>query len=94
VYATCGRRDDARRIAASLEDGVARNGTDLVLLAMLDGALGERDRAFEYLARGIAERSPTAIMIDVDPMFDSLRADPRFEPLAATVRAGGTSPRP
>jgi tetratricopeptide (TPR) repeat protein len=90
VYATCGRVDEARRVAASLESGAARGAVDVALLAILHGALGNHDRAFDYLGRGVAERSPTVIMIDVDPMFDSLRDDPRFEPLAALVRAGGT----
>jgi DNA-binding winged helix-turn-helix (wHTH) protein len=91
VYASCGKIDEARRVTAEVESSVSRRWVDPVSLAVLYGALGDRDRAFEHLARGVAERSPWAIDLDVDPLLDSLRSDPRFAPIAARVRAGGAA---
>jgi hypothetical protein len=38
------------------------------------------------IERGVAERSPVAVLLDVDMMLDTLRPDPRFERLALRVR--------
>jgi len=44
------------------------------------------DRAFEYLAKSIEDGSPFSCCLLVDPMFEDLRADPRFNQLAAQVK--------
>jgi hypothetical protein len=41
--------------------------------------LGDRDRAFEWLEKGRQEGAYRLIIID--PIFDSLRADPRYATL-------------
>src|SRR5205807_1196885 len=41
-------------------------------------ALGDRDRAFEWLHKACDERDSHAIWIKVDPTLDNLRSDPRF----------------
>lgn len=46
---------------------------------------GDLDRAFQYLSKGIEERSNWLVYLRVDPIFDPLRSDPRFEDLAARV---------
>jgi TolB-like protein len=48
--------------------------------------LDERDRAFEYLDQGLAERSPGLVFLNVDRAWDSIRGDRRF---AAAVRQVG-----
>jgi hypothetical protein len=42
--------------------------------------------AINLLERGVAERSPVAVVLDVDFMLDPLRAHPTFGRLAARVR--------
>ena len=46
--------------------------------------LGDRDRAFEWLEK-VIERGRVEGYIKVDPRFDQLRADPRFEVLLRRV---------
>jgi serine/threonine protein kinase len=48
--------------------------------------LDETDRAFDYLAQALAERSPGLVFLNVDRAWDSLRADSRF---TAAVRHVG-----
>lgn len=47
-------------------------------LAMLYGALGERDKAFEQIGKSIEKREWWAFTLKVAPYYDSLRDDPRF----------------
>lgn len=46
---------------------------------------GDRDLAFQFLDKAIEERSNWLIEMCVDPIFDPLRSDPRFDDLVARV---------
>lgn len=50
-------------------------------LARLYAALGDRDRAIEWLGKAIEERSYAMPFLKVDPDFDNVRSDPRFSNL-------------
>jgi len=43
--------------------------------------MGDKDRAFDWLNKGLRERSYEMPLIKTDPRFDSLRKDPRFQDL-------------
>ncbi|HKF55113.1 MAG TPA: tetratricopeptide repeat protein, partial [Blastocatellia bacterium] len=43
--------------------------------------LGEKEQALLWLERAIDQRDERAVMLKVDPHFDSLRSDPRFRNL-------------
>lgn len=43
--------------------------------------LGDRNAAFQWLERSVAERDPVLLLVRVHPAFDALRGDPRLEPL-------------
>jgi DNA-binding winged helix-turn-helix (wHTH) protein/TolB-like protein/Tfp pilus assembly protein PilF len=63
----------------------ARGGPDRPLyMAQGYANLGDRDRAFEWLEK-VIERGRFEAYIKVDPRFDQLRADPRFEVLLRRV---------
>jgi hypothetical protein len=47
--------------------------------------LGDTRQAFEFLERAYSDREPLLIMLNVQPEFDSLRADPRFSDLVRRV---------
>jgi tetratricopeptide (TPR) repeat protein len=54
-------------------------------LAVPYARLGEVDRALENLGRALDERYPSMVFLQVEPVFDSLRSDPRFEELLERV---------
>jgi tetratricopeptide (TPR) repeat protein len=44
-------------------------------------ALGEKDKALDWLEKGYEEHAPGMALTKVDPHYDSLRSDPRFQDL-------------
>jgi eukaryotic-like serine/threonine-protein kinase len=65
----------AKRIEASEHFGVELN----YHLAALWAALGDRDKAVEYLEMSYKRRQMSILFLGVDPLMDSLRSDPRFQ---------------
>jgi TolB-like protein/Flp pilus assembly protein TadD len=53
--------------------------------AALAAHLEEKDDAFQFLERAFDERSFWMPFLNVDPLFDSLRADPRFRDLLGRI---------
>jgi TolB-like protein/Tfp pilus assembly protein PilF len=50
-------------------------------LARVHAQLGETETAFEWLEKAYVERASSLILLNVDPAWDPLRDDPRFEDL-------------
>ncbi|MDP9292703.1 MAG: hypothetical protein M3O82_10130, partial [Verrucomicrobiota bacterium] len=56
--------------------------------ALVHMALGEKDKAIEWLERDYRDRAFVDIaFIKIDPMLDPLRGDPRFEALVQKIFA-------
>lgn len=70
--------EDYRRMAKS---GYAHP----VLVAGVCLRLGDKACAFEWLEKGYQERDDLMIQLNVDPIFDGVRADPRFQDLVHRV---------
>jgi serine/threonine-protein kinase len=51
-------------------------------LAWLQFALGETDFGLRWMQKALEDRSFDLISIKVDPRFDALKGDPRFETIA------------
>ncbi|HSM36730.1 MAG TPA: protein kinase [Longimicrobiales bacterium] len=84
AYARGGRRVEAQRVVEEL-DGLA--GEVYVapgLIAMIYGALGENDLAFQWLDRAYEGRDTFLTKLRA-PFFDQLRADPRFDVLLRKI---------
>jgi serine/threonine-protein kinase len=79
-------RRQALEVAAELQRLRGDRGLFAYEIGVIRAGLAERDRAFEWLGRAVAERSGWIAYLRVDPRLDALRADPRFEPLAAGAR--------
>ena len=54
-------------------------------LAFFSIELGQRDEAFAYLEKAFGERPMVMVTLNVNPRFDSLRSDPRFDNLVKRV---------
>lgn len=102
ALAESGDRTGATAVLAELE---GRSGTRYVSaydFALIHAALGNRNRAFEYLARAEQERSSFLPYITWDRRADVLRSDPRFSELlrrlglaqAESASSHAPAPRP
>ena len=85
AYARAGRTEEARRILNDLleHDGARLPASPLIAQAYL--GLGELDEAFEWLRRGIDERSPWVGFLKADPIYDEIRNDSRFRDLLKQI---------
>jgi len=54
-------------------------------MAIVHEGLGQRDDALEWLKKAYQERSSWLVSLNVEPIFDSLRSDARFQDLLRRV---------
>jgi serine/threonine protein kinase len=57
-----------------------------IALATNYAVLGERDKAFEWLEKAYEEHAPGLLDLDLDPDYDNLRADNRFQNLLRRIK--------
>ncbi len=86
VAAARGRSEEARAILADIEARRREQYVSPVAFVMLHAALGDADQAFVWLDRAFAERRGWLAYLNVEPMLDGLRGDPRFRRLQERMR--------
>jgi len=84
--AAAGRRDAAVRHRDELRASSSRRYVPNVALAIAHSTLGDRDAAFHWLEKDFEERSLYPPFFAVDPVFDELREDARFDDLVRRVQ--------
>jgi serine/threonine-protein kinase len=84
--ALAGKRKQAAKIMHNLRELAEKRYVSPVELASMHFALGEPDEGYVMLAKAFQDRSFELISIMVDPRFDQLRGDARFQDLAAQLR--------
>jgi tetratricopeptide (TPR) repeat protein len=85
AYAVSGRRDEARNLLEKLQELSKERYVSPFFVAVFHVGLGANSQAFEDLQRAYEERDASLIYLKVEPMFDSLRPDPRFQDLMRRV---------
>jgi TolB-like protein/Tfp pilus assembly protein PilF len=85
ALAKAGREADARRELGELAEVSKTRYVSPYFVGTAFLALGERDRAFEYLQRALEERSHGLTHLRVDPTLDEVRGDPRYRELVRRV---------
>ena len=81
AYAALGNPAKSRSVLGTLKNNSGSGYLSPYSLAVLYGALGEKDRAFQWLEKAYAERDAqvTGVLFHVE--MDALRSDPRFASL-------------
>jgi serine/threonine protein kinase/Tfp pilus assembly protein PilF len=87
-YAKLGQRADALKTLEQLQQIATQRYVWNYTFALVHIALGENDKAIDYLERDYRDHTDYEIaLIKVDPMLDPLRGDPRFQALVSKVFA-------
>jgi tetratricopeptide (TPR) repeat protein len=81
AYGVAGRREEALRVLARLEQRAAERYVSPHQFALVRLGLGDTAGALDALERGFAIRDPGMSGIKVDPRFAPLAAEPRFATL-------------
>jgi len=81
AYATAGMRREAAEILGQLQELSTRKYVDPVLRAYLLASMGRKAEALAELETGYEQRSYLMRWLKVQPNFDPIRSDPRFEAL-------------
>jgi TolB-like protein/DNA-binding winged helix-turn-helix (wHTH) protein/tetratricopeptide (TPR) repeat protein len=93
AYGVAGRRTDAEASIAELRNMSKQKYVSSVDLALAHLGLGEREEAMALLDQAVAERSPRVAFLGIEPHFDPLRADTRFQRLISRIGIPSRSSR-
>ncbi|HTP69631.1 MAG TPA: protein kinase [Dongiaceae bacterium] len=85
-YAKRGYAAAERRVAEILVEKSKKSYVDPVEIAMFYAQAGDKDKTFEYLEKGLTEKSDFATLLKSAPTLDPIRSDPRY---AAMVKRMG-----
>jgi TolB-like protein/DNA-binding winged helix-turn-helix (wHTH) protein/Tfp pilus assembly protein PilF len=84
-YALWGKRGEAIKRLEELKDLSKRNHVPARDMAIIYTGLGEKDQAFKWLRQACDERNGLIVYLKFDPLFKSLRTDPRFADILQCV---------
>jgi TolB-like protein/DNA-binding winged helix-turn-helix (wHTH) protein/Tfp pilus assembly protein PilF len=83
--ALSGRKSEALKNVDDLTRPMEHRYVAPTSIGSIYAALGDTDRAFEWYERAFRERDVLLVLMKVDPMFDGVRSDPRFNELMKRV---------
>jgi TolB-like protein/DNA-binding winged helix-turn-helix (wHTH) protein/Tfp pilus assembly protein PilF len=89
LYAVSGKKGEALNVLGELQKLSKRSHLDSKYIAHIYIGLGQNDLAFKWLEKAYVERSPGMTALKVDPVYDQVRSDARFQDL---LRRVGLSP--
>ncbi len=89
AQALAGRRSEALQTIEELKALATRRYVVPSFVAIILTVLGDEDQAFDWWTKACENRDFDAVQLKVDPLIDSLRADPRFPDL---LRKAGLAP--
>ncbi len=79
LYAKQKQTSAAEEALKQFEAGIDKNARAILSLVRITAALGRIDDAYAWLDRAFEERVVGLVLINVDPAYDPLRSDPRFD---------------
>jgi tetratricopeptide (TPR) repeat protein len=86
AYATCGRTEDARKAVALLAGPRTESVQDWMYIGGVYAALGDKERAFEWLDKAVKNRDIFLTEVKVHPYMDPLRSDVRYARLLDSMK--------
>lgn len=85
ALAALDRREESEEILTRLGEDARKHYMREEILAMGYAAMGDPDQAFACLDRAVQARSAGVIYLKLDPGYEPLRSDPRFDALVTRI---------
>jgi len=85
ALAKSGKHAEARAVLEELIKRSSERYTSLYNIALVYNGLGEHEETLAWLERGYEKRDPKMVFLKVEPKWNNLRADPRFQALLQRV---------
>lgn len=85
ALARLGRRDEAQAILNSLQETARDAYVPPTHFARIETALGEHEAAIAHLEAAVAMRDVWLVYLKIDPQWNDLRGDPRFQAILRQV---------
>jgi predicted Zn-dependent protease len=79
VYGNWGRASEAQKALTRVEQSAWKHEERIPALLQAYSATGQRDKTIALLQEAVVDHSNAVTSIKVDPMYDPLRSDPRFQ---------------
>jgi len=81
AFALAGNKAEAEKILALMLEQSKKRYVSPFYVAIVYAGLHENEKAMDWLEKACADRSNAIIFLKVDPDFDGLRSNPRFQAL-------------
>jgi tetratricopeptide (TPR) repeat protein len=85
VYGRSGQQEKARLALAKLNDVSQLHPVDPSAFVVAYLGIGDKTKTLDWLEKAYAQHSNTMTTLKVDPIFDPIRGDPRFQDLVHRV---------
>ena len=79
LYAAMGKKEEAKKMIEETGMHELLSSNDYRGVAIVYAALGDRDKTFEWLEKSFQKHEESLGSLKVDPKFDQVRDDPRFD---------------
>ncbi len=83
--AISGRKAEALRMLQRLLERSKKEYVSPRLVVAICVGLGQKDRAFEWIEKAYQNREEMVVFLKIEPQWDSLRSDPRFQDLLRRI---------
>lgn len=86
IYGRMGKPAEARHALAKLKESLqSSGGVNTAILPLAYTGMDRKDEALRFLQEDYSQHSNAVLGLKVDPFYDSLRSDPRFQDLLHKV---------
>jgi adenylate cyclase len=85
AYAASGKREEALKLVSQMKEIANRRYVHAYSFAIVYAGLADKDQTFQWLEKSFQDRNSDIIALNVDPLFDNVRSDPRFADLVRRI---------
>jgi TolB-like protein/Tfp pilus assembly protein PilF len=85
AYAVSGKMAETMKLAEAFKAAAKKRYIPPTYFGMLFAGMGDKDKALVWLEKAYAERADGLTWLNVEPMLDEVRSDPRFEDLIRRI---------